>query len=33
MARRSPVANGWLEMHDSQTYYRFTPAGKDLLGT
>jgi hypothetical protein len=25
------VAKGWLEMHESGTYYRFTQAGKDLF--
>lgn len=25
------VANGWLLMHESSTYYRFTQAGKDLF--
>lgn len=25
------VAKGWLEMHESGTYYRFTEAGKDMF--
>jgi hypothetical protein len=25
------VANGWLWPHESGTYYRLTPAGKDLF--
>ena len=26
------VARGWLELHDSGTYVKFTAAGADLLG-
>jgi hypothetical protein len=25
------IARGWLEMHDSGTYVKFTPAGADLF--
>ncbi|WP_063694841.1 hypothetical protein [Bradyrhizobium stylosanthis] len=29
---RYAVERGWLELHESGTYVRLAPAGKDLLG-